>query len=590
MNRSKLLLLQFLTVLLTLSINAQMVSTNSALTSAISAATSGTTIILANGTWTNVQISINKTGTAANPITIKAETAGSVFFEGNSYVKMGGAYIRFEGVIFRNPSGLNTGIPVVEFKASSTNCNNCKLTNVTIDSYNVVGQETSVFKWVLVNGQYNEISNCSFIGKYGVGSIINDNRDAPSSGAANTEADYTKIHHNYFANRTFVGSFVDDYNDQDAIRIGNSATSLYDSFTEVYDNFFNNWQGEIEVISNKSCNNKYYNNTFRNYSGSLTLRHGNNCEVYGNYFFAENRNFSGGIRVIGENHKIYNNYIEGVNSTKLSATGSSTSSNLGGINVMKGQSNSLLNGYYQVKNATIVNNTFVNCDFGIRVGGGSQTLPALDLVIANNIFLMNSTTKKAVDQIIAADASSPYTYTGNIRQSGTWTLNGNVTDNTISTSGLLTIGTDFYRLVAGSTAINAGKGTYSFLTNDILDGNRPVVFSAGAEEFEAGGTKLPYKVADVGVKVGFVPDPILSVTKYKIASQNLLIYPIPVQGEYLNISFKDKAIGNVQVIDLQGKTLLEAFIDATEGRLEISRLPKGVYSLKVHGISKLFVK
>jgi poly(beta-D-mannuronate) lyase len=63
------------------------------------------------------------------------------------------------------------------------------------------------------------------LGKYGVGSIINDNRDI-------AQVNYHKIHHNYFADRT-TGGIMNDLNDQDALRIGNSSTSRSNSFTEV---------------------------------------------------------------------------------------------------------------------------------------------------------------------------------------------------------------------------------------------------------------------------------------------------------------------------------------------------------------------
>ncbi|WP_366185434.1 chondroitinase-B domain-containing protein [Flavobacterium ovatum] len=596
MKRILLLVLHFFILLLSLSANAQLVSTKTELTTAISTASAGAIIILADGVWSDTYININKTGTAAKPIIIKAQTPGQVFFEGNSRVAMGGAYITFQGVVFRNPSNLvATSItiePVIKFRdASSNTCSNCTVTNVKIDAYNGTTAQsattTLVYKWILLYGQYNEISYCSFIGKNGIGSTINDNRDVNAP-------NYTKIHHNYFADRTFVGNYVDQYNDQDAIRIGNSSTSLYDSFTEVYDNLFSNWFGEIEVISNKSCNNKYYNNTFSNYSGSLTLRHGNNCEVYGNYFLANNQLFSGGIRVLGENHKIYNNYIENVNSIKSTAAGGGTSSNLGGINLIGGISTSVgganLSGYYQVKNIMITNNTFVNGDYGIRLGGGSNTLPALNMVAANNLFLMPTSTKKAVEEIIAADSSSPYTFTGNIKQSGTWTLNGNLTSNQTVSSGLLASDTDFYRIPLGSTAIDAGIGTYSFLTKDILDGIRPSLFDAGAEEFGAGGVRVPYKVSDVGIKVGFGASATLGVFCHKVSTQNLSLYPIPVQGEYLNVSFGENNLGKIQIIDMQSKVALETVVNGTNGKIDVSALPKGVYSLKVQGISELFIK
>lgn len=596
MKITKLPILQALVLLLSMSATAQLVTTNAALATAITNAGPGTTITLADGVWTDTFVNIKKTATAANPIIIQAQTPGQVFFEGNSRVAMGGAYITFQGVVFRNPSNLvattTTVEPVVKFRYDSSNtCSNCTLTNVKIDAYNGTAAQsatpTLIYKWVLLYGQNNEISYCSFTGKNGIGSTINDNRDV-------TTANYTKIHHNYFGDRTYVGTYVDQYNDQDAIRIGNSSTSLTDSFTEVYENLFSNWFGEIEVISNKSCKNKYYNNTFSNYSGSLTLRHGNDCEVFGNFFLANSNQFSGGIRVLGENHKIYNNYIENVNASKSTAAGGGTSSNLGGINIIGGIATSVnglnLSGYYQVKNLTITNNTFVNGDFGLRIGGGSNTLPPLGMVAANNIFVMPTSSSKAVDEIRAADASSPYTYTSNMKQSGAWTLNGNASGNLSFSSGLLSAGTDTYRLSATSPAIDAGSGSFSFLTKDIFDGLRPTLFDVGAEEFGAGGTRVPYKVSDVGVKIGFGGSSNLAVVSNNIKTSSLLLYPIPVKEDRLHIDFGGNILGKVQIIDPQGKIVKELFLDSTVGDLDISALQKGVYLLKVQGTSKLFIK
>ncbi|WP_299215455.1 chondroitinase-B domain-containing protein [uncultured Aquimarina sp.] len=483
---------------------SQIVNNESELQTAITNATAGTTITLANGTWTDALININKNGTQANPVTIKAQTPGSVFFEGNSRVSMGGSYIIFEGVVFQNPSNLDVSgsiiEPVIELRDSSNNeCDHCTITNIKIDSYNgTAAQELLTFKWIIVYGQYNEISFSSFIGKYGIGSIINDNRNATSTEFA--EPDFTKIHHNYFADRTPVG-VVNDKNDQDAIRIGNSSTSLHPSNTEVYDNLFYNWSGEVEIISNKSGENKYYNNTFRDYQGTLTLRHGDDCEVYNNFFFAENNLFSGGIRVIGEGHKVYNNYIEGVNSEKPDGGNTKTA---GAINVSNGQENSPLNRYFQVKDAIIVNNTFVNCDYGFRIGTSVSsdpvlTLPPENLVIANNIMI--NTEENAVDEQTAPIGNS--IYEGNITQNGIWDLTTGTNNNQEVTNGLLENGTLYYELGTDSPAIDAAVGNYSFVTTDILNGNRSGILDAGAEEFNSGGSRIPYTTEDVGVSIGF---------------------------------------------------------------------------------------
>ena len=471
---------------------SQTVTDQSELDAAISNATAGTIIIVQDGTYSDLDISIDKNGALGNPIKIVAENKGSVFLEGASRAELSGSHIEISGFVFQNPSGLTTGLtsgdednegddidPVIRLN----DCNYCIVQNIKIDAYNASSDPNnafsaySKFKWLLLDGQHNEVRYCSFIGKNGIGSIINDNRNS-------AEEDFLKIHHNYFADRVPALGLVNERNDQDAIRIGNSETSLDDSTSEVYENYFYNFFGEVEMISNKSGNNKYYNNTFRNYAGSITLRHGNGCEVYGNYFFAEDNIFSAGVRVIGEDHKVYNNYIEGVNSQKDDG---STSNATGGINVTNGRVNTEINGYYQVKNTTIINNTFVNCDYAMRVGTlvkSDLSLEPENLIVANNI--MYNTSEDAY-QIVTTPSGSSIS-------------EGNLTS--LSSSDLSDDG-NFHRLTSGSAPVGAALGTYSFLIQDILNADRGANFDAGAEEFGASGTRLPFTAADVDVEIGF---------------------------------------------------------------------------------------
>ncbi len=487
-----------LTLLTTLNLFAQLVSNETELNSAIQNATAGSTIILANGTWDDVFIDVNgKNGTSTNPITIEGETPGLVLMTGNSRVYMEGSYLTVKGLVFQDPANLvvsGSNIePVIELKE----CDHCKILNNKIDSYNgTEAQKELTFKWILADGQFNEIAYNSFTGKYGIGSIINDNRNS-------SDPDYLTIHHNYFADRTPINGFNED-NDQDAIRIGNSSTSLDDSFTEVYDNYFFNFVGEIEVISNKSGENKYYNNTFRDYSGSLTLRHGDNCEVYGNFFFGESNYSSAGIRVIGEGHRVYNNYIQDMNSRKLNSDGSTSGSNAtGGINISNGRPNTALNGYYQVRDAYIVNNTLVNCDLGIRVGtnvGSDLSLAPDNVVIANNILLNSS------DMALEIDTTpiNGSIMANNITQNGSWDLTNNSDNNITVTQNLLSADTETYILGASSDAIDYGNSTHApFIVDDVFSGARDASIDAGAEEFGGNKVRTPFTSDDVGETIGF---------------------------------------------------------------------------------------
>ena len=140
------------------------------------------------------------------------------------------------------------------------------------------------------------------------------------------------IDNNHFADRPEGNS-----NGFETIRLGTSAESLSSSFTTVENNLFENLDGEIEIISNKSGDNIFRNNTFRESSGTLTLRHGDNNLVTGNFFIGEGKDGSGGVRVVGENQTIVNNYFEGLDGRAD-----------GAISISAAVPNSELNEYFPV--------------------------------------------------------------------------------------------------------------------------------------------------------------------------------------------------------------------------------------------------
>ena len=241
---------------------------------------------------------------------------------------------------------------------------------------------------------------------------------------------------------------------------------------------------------------------------------------------------------------------------------------------------------------TITNNTFVNCDFGFRIGtkvSSDLSLAPENLMIANNIIANPST--NGIQQITAPTGSVSI-YQSNIRQGGSWDITTGTNGNTIVNTGLVaTTSTDFFIIVSGSAAINAGVGTYSFLTNDIAGGVRPASFDIGAEEFGAAGTRKPYTTSDVGIKVGFYGNTTLGLFSPKVESQNnLSVFPVPAINNFVTIQSKEAVLGLVQIINIEGKKIFETTIDSNEYTFNISKLAKGVYFIKALGASKRFIQ
>jgi len=152
-------------------------------------------------------------------------------------------------------------------------------------------------------------------------------------------------------------------NGQESIRIGTSDFSMSKAACTVSGNHFYRCHGErAEVISNKSCFNVYTGNLFEESDGSLTLRHGNDCVVRGNFFLSGGKSDVGGVRIIGERHVVEENYFMNLTGTNYKAA----------LCVVKGESNAALNGYWTVRDCLVRNNVFVDCRYGFVINYGGR--------------------------------------------------------------------------------------------------------------------------------------------------------------------------------------------------------------------------
>ena len=343
------------------------VSDAAGIVAAAKAAQPGDVIILRDGVWKDADIRFEAQGTLDAPITLRAQTPGKVILSGQSRLRVAGQYVVVAGLWFKDghsPSG-----EVIALRTSSSkHARHCRITNCAITSYNPPDRDTDS-KWISLYGTRNRVDRCAFAGKQTAGAtVVVWLSDTPNEHL---------IDHNYFGPRPPLGA-----NGGETIRVGDSDTSMSNSRTVVEHNLFEKCSGEVEIVSNKSCENVYRYNTFLNCQGALTLRHGNRCTVEGNFFLGNNQKNTGGVRIIGEDHLVYNNYFTGLTGTDLRSA----------LSLLNGIPNSPLHGYFQVKRAMVIFNTFVDCRSSWLIGRVSRDppggiLPPEDCIIANNIVL-----------------------------------------------------------------------------------------------------------------------------------------------------------------------------------------------------------
>ncbi|MEM5567082.1 chondroitinase-B domain-containing protein [Psychroserpens sp. AS72] len=329
------------------------------LNTAINEAKPGDNIVLANGVYKDVEIKFRGQGTKENPITIKAETAGKVSIEGQSYLKFGGEYLVVDGLHFKN--GFSPSSAVVDFKISNKDtldeiAYHCKLTNSVIEDFNKPKRDNSDL-WVQFWGRHNELSNCYIAGKTNRGPTVRISIEGIES-----INNYHQIVNNHFGPRPVKGGPSGE-----TIQLGNSYTSMSPSHTMVANNLFEECNGEVEVISSKTNFNEFRNNVFYKSEGSLVTRHGNYCTIDGNYFIGdgENENY-GGIRIINTGHWVTNNYFFNLKGTSFRSP----------LAVMNGIPKSPLNRYNQVTDVVVAYNTYVNCSSPWQFGVGTNIAQA----------------------------------------------------------------------------------------------------------------------------------------------------------------------------------------------------------------------
>lgn len=324
----------------------------------------GDTVVLSDGTWRDADLVFRGEGTAGAPITLRAETPGKVVLTGASRLRLTGAHLVVDGLLFQDCM-LQKGQAVVAFRDGDERvATHSRLTNSAIIDCNPPDFLTD-YKWVSLYGADNRVDHCRFSGKNHQGTLLVVWLDG--------QPNRHRIDHNFFGPRP-----PHDRNGAEIIRVGTSEWSHTRSETVVEDNVFYRCDGEPEIISSKSWHNTYRGNTFIECQGALTLRHGHACVVENNVFLGRGREKTGGVRIIGEDHRVIGNHFEGLTGDRFYAA----------LSMVLGIPDSPASGYHQVKRAEVARNMFIDCAhifcLGIMEGRPEATLPPVDSVIADN--------------------------------------------------------------------------------------------------------------------------------------------------------------------------------------------------------------
>ena len=346
------------------------------LLTALADAVAGTTIVLADGSYeTTRTLRLKSEATSKRPIVVRAENDRRATISGRfGLLVEKSAHVLIEGLKFEHSNHSRA----IEIKHSTqVRVRNC--------TFRLQEDEDQSTHWVYVTGSSSHVvvSDCLFEEKHRRGCFVTlggtEEDDEPPNQV---------VRHCTIADCTFrnVGPRVK--NGMEAIRLGDSDLSRSDAHCVVKGNFFENCDGDPEVVSVKCCLALITGNTFRDCYGSLCLRHGDRSRVTHNVFVCtDGKPGVGGIRIYGCDHEVTHNQLTGL-------TGKDDE---GPLVLGNGETDEgPLTARFRPQRVRIAHNTLTDCVYSsIDVGydnDGKLTLPSLNCVIEHNTITSDSGT------------------------------------------------------------------------------------------------------------------------------------------------------------------------------------------------------
>ncbi|MDV5169970.1 polysaccharide lyase 6 family protein [Photobacterium rosenbergii] len=357
----------------------------------------GEVIIIAPGRYANLGV----VELIADGITVKAEQPGTVLLTGLVQLVAKGDDITLDSLVFTE------GGPAERFGGVRLEGMRNTLQNSTFyyfnDDYEYEPDERRSeyprYLWVSLWGKDGKVLNNRFEGKQKRGTLIGIQK------IIDDKADNHLIEGNIFYSQkknrydelAIKEAIRYNGNSWEAIRIGDSKSSQWPSATQFVNNLLVDSDGERELISIKSGENRIAGNTIFESASMISLRHGKANVVENNVIIGNHKQDTGGIRIYDENHVVRNNYLVGLRGSGGQIAGNADVRggvviNTGIIDVknnekldesVKGKE---LNKQWTPKNVRVENNTLVDVEFGMVHGNQGHRVSLFDNSEVETIF------------------------------------------------------------------------------------------------------------------------------------------------------------------------------------------------------------
>ncbi len=463
-----------------------------ALNTALRELVPGATLWLADGEYktTRPLLIEGKRGTAEAPIVIRAEQRGKAVISGAAgFVIKDCEHLVLEGLVLTNDADQ----PAVLL-------DNCRQVRVTRNSFRLTerAKPRRMEHWVYVIGAksgHNRVDHNLFEHKVNSGSPVFVRGDD----AALVCSQHDQVDHNHFRDVVFANG----ENGHETIRTGSNdlGASGRSSFTLIEENLLEQCSGETEVISLKSSDNSVRHNTLLNCRGAICLRLGHRTVVSGNFVLATAGTAGcGGVKLYGFEHRVFNNYFQGLTGTKHEAPLALVPGTLDSPMTQNiGKKYDSLTTVAPTR-CWIAFNTWVDCaplQFGFKQDQARTCTPNECSFVNNLVVRTKPQAGPLVNLELVRDlhAHDNLGYVGGAAASATWAGWFRWVEPGLRRAEE---GVGLWRLTGGSPAVDAAVETVPAMADDVFGRARSGRRDIGAEEFSGEPLRRPLTAADVG--------------------------------------------------------------------------------------------